>query len=96
VLGCALGSAGRGGGIPLSILTTAAADPSGGLMVVVGYLLIWPGIATIGVLLGTVLSGAASSLLPAMIVFAVGAGGVFAWLRRPADFSFTGVPKEED
>jgi hypothetical protein len=86
---CAALSARRGGRLPLSVLSLATAgDPSGGMGVIVGWLVLWP---TVAVVLGAVpvivAASAPSSALTVALICCVAAPGVLAGMliREPAE-----------
>ena len=86
---CAALSSRRGGRLPLSVLGLATAgDPSGGMGVVVGWLVLWP---TTAVLLGAVppivAASAPSSALTVALICCVAAPAVLAGtlIREPAE-----------
>jgi hypothetical protein len=86
---CAALSSRRGGRLPLSVLSLATAgDPSGGMGVIVGWLVLWP---TTAVLLGgvpvIVAAGVPSSTLTVALICCVAAPAVLAGtlIRERAD-----------
>jgi hypothetical protein len=84
---CAALSARRGGRLPISVLSFAVAgDPSGGMGVIVGWLLLWPTTAVIlGAVPAIVAASAPSSALTVALICCVAAPAVLAGalLREP-------------
>jgi hypothetical protein len=80
---CACNSARRQGRLPREILIMAgSADPSGGSVIVLGWLILWPAVATVVVALTMHLAVAHRSAGTAVVLAAVALFGTVAFLRR--------------